>query len=395
VTGSAGDYKVYQLTNQFEHSFIPGLIATEYAFGVWVPEGGTDECEFVIEDVVLYQNTSAVDIVGLETGMWLDFDISSGGTGDLADTNSKYNSIWMWDVAVPTAVFGMTMITADTVKKPGCCVVWCWNDINKKDTTYICETGITQDSCKKIAKNKDQQQGRDCKVREFREDGDGYKCETWTVGGRTWDTCIAKTDKIYMPTSMTGYGFSQALRVYDGQYVDSLKYWMENLGWGIDNPTTPEDKSIIIANAGVDIPAGGSLMNKWLKWGYVAAIGTGGDADWRHFLYNILHQQGFYRGDVNKSGKLDVTDVIYTINYLFKGGPSPIEFADQGDVNNSTKTDVTDVIYMINYLFKGGPVPIDKNRWLDKSPFVDAAYKASAVRVPGLFGDDDWKGLGQ
>jgi hypothetical protein len=165
---------------------------------------------------------------------------------------------------------------------------------------------------------------------------------------------------------------------------------MDNLGWGMDNPTTPEDKSIMVADAPFDLPAGGIRVEKWLKWGYASA----GDAAWKHFLYNVLHQEGFYRGDVNKDGKLNVADVIYLINYLFRSGPKPIEFEDQGDVNNDTYRNVTDVIYIINYLFKSGPAPIDKNRWLDKSPFVDPAYKASAVRNPGLFGDPDWAGLG-
>jgi hypothetical protein len=357
VTGSAGDYKVYQLTNQFEHSFIPGLIATEYAFGVWVPVGGTEDCEFAIEDVVVYQNTSAVDIVGLETGMWLDFDISSGGTGDLADYDQQHHSIWMYDAAAPDSVFGMTMKPLLSASDKGCCFYG--TPLKCADETKA-----------------------DCKTRT--------DWKVWIGPGECVDDTTCDITQ-----AMTGYGFSQTARVYDGQYMDSLKYWMENLGWGIDNPTTPEDKSIIISNDNIDIAAGGFHLEKWLKWGYGATIGTGGDANWRHFLYNILHQEGFYRGDVNKSGKLDVTDVIYTINYLFKDGPSPIEFVDQGDVNIDDKTTVTDVIYEINYLFKGGPAPIDKNRWLDKSPFVDAAYKASAVRDPGLFGDDEWKTLGQ
>jgi hypothetical protein len=239
--------------------------------------------------------------------MWCDFDVSSGGTGDLAGYDQKHQSVWMYDSSIPTAVFGFT-------KKP-------------------------------------------------------------QIAG---DVAIA------------GYGLSQTLRVYDGQYVDSLKYWMDNLGWGMDNATTPEDKSIFIADNSFDLLAGGIRVEKWLKWGYASA----GDAAWKHFLYNVLHQEGFYRGDANKDGKLNVTDVIYLINFLFRGGPKPIEFADQGDVNCDNLVNITDVIYIINYLFKGGPAPIDKNRWLDKSPFVDPAYKASAVRTPGLFGDPDWAGLG-
>ncbi|MCJ7457673.1 MAG: hypothetical protein MUP17_01615, partial [candidate division Zixibacteria bacterium] len=137
-------------------------------------------------------------------------------------------------------------------------------------------------------------------------------------------------------------------------------------------------------------------MEKYIKWGYPAAIAQGGDAAWRHFLFNVLHQEGYYRGDVTKNGKLEVADVIYLVNYLFKGGPKPIEFVDQGNVNNDANTNVADVIYIVNYLFKGGPAPIDNNRFLaDPNNFVNPAHRSMGVRVPGLFGDNNWKTLGQ
>ena len=62
----------------------------------------------------------------------------------------------------------------------------------------------------------------------------------------------------------------------------------------------------------------------------------------------------FLRGDAYRDGKLNVSDVIYIINYLFKGGPPPTP-VEAADVNCDGKVNVTDVIYFINYLFKGGP----------------------------------------
>jgi hypothetical protein len=62
------------------------------------------------------------------------------------------------------------------------------------------------------------------------------------------------------------------------------------------------------------------------------------------------------RGDANGDGQITVSDVIYLINYLFKGGPSPDPLA-VGDVNCDGKVSVSDVVYLINYLFKGGPPP--------------------------------------
>ena len=61
-------------------------------------------------------------------------------------------------------------------------------------------------------------------------------------------------------------------------------------------------------------------------------------------------------GDASNDGKVNVTDVITLINYLFKGGTAPADM-DAADVNNDGKVNVTDVIYLINYLFKGGSTP--------------------------------------
>jgi photosystem II stability/assembly factor-like uncharacterized protein len=64
----------------------------------------------------------------------------------------------------------------------------------------------------------------------------------------------------------------------------------------------------------------------------------------------------FIYGDANGDGKITVSDAIYLINYLFKGGPAPDPLLS-GDADCDGQVKVSDVIYLINYLFKGGPVP--------------------------------------
>ena len=62
------------------------------------------------------------------------------------------------------------------------------------------------------------------------------------------------------------------------------------------------------------------------------------------------------RGDANSDGKVTISDVVFVVNYLFKGGfpPSPLSV---GDVNCDASVNVSDVVYLVNYLFKGGPAP--------------------------------------
>jgi hypothetical protein len=65
----------------------------------------------------------------------------------------------------------------------------------------------------------------------------------------------------------------------------------------------------------------------------------------------------FVAGDANGDGTVDIGDVVYLVNYLYKGGlaPDPIQ---AGDANGDAVVDVGDVVYLINYLYKGGDPPV-------------------------------------
>lgn len=65
-------------------------------------------------------------------------------------------------------------------------------------------------------------------------------------------------------------------------------------------------------------------------------------------------------GNVNADAgdAVDLSDLIYLVNYLFLGGPAPTcpaEANTNGDV--SCAVDLSDLIYLVNYLFLGGPAP--------------------------------------
>lgn len=65
----------------------------------------------------------------------------------------------------------------------------------------------------------------------------------------------------------------------------------------------------------------------------------------------------YLAGDANGSGNVNILDVTFLINYLYKGGPAP-DPPDAGDPNGSHTTNILDVTYIINYLYKGGPAPV-------------------------------------
>jgi len=62
------------------------------------------------------------------------------------------------------------------------------------------------------------------------------------------------------------------------------------------------------------------------------------------------------RGDATGDGVINVSDVIYLINCLYRDAPTP-EPLKAGDANCDLWIDIQDVIYLINYLFYGGPEP--------------------------------------
>jgi predicted house-cleaning NTP pyrophosphatase (Maf/HAM1 superfamily) len=64
----------------------------------------------------------------------------------------------------------------------------------------------------------------------------------------------------------------------------------------------------------------------------------------------------YLRGDPNRDGKKNVSDVIYLINYVVKQGPLS-EPVSLGDVDCNGDVTIADIVYLINYLFKEGNAP--------------------------------------
>ncbi|MCJ7459279.1 MAG: right-handed parallel beta-helix repeat-containing protein [candidate division Zixibacteria bacterium] len=73
-------------------------------------------------------------------------------------------------------------------------------------------------------------------------------------------------------------------------------------------------------------------------------------------VYEYDYQYEYTCGDANGDHKVTVSDAVYLVNYLFKGGQTPIPI-QSGDANCDGKVTVSDVVYLVNYLFKGGPPP--------------------------------------
>ena len=61
-------------------------------------------------------------------------------------------------------------------------------------------------------------------------------------------------------------------------------------------------------------------------------------------------------GDANNDGAINLVDVAFVVDYLYRSGPPP-SLAWLADVDFSGATNILDIAYLISYLYKGGPEP--------------------------------------
>ena len=65
----------------------------------------------------------------------------------------------------------------------------------------------------------------------------------------------------------------------------------------------------------------------------------------------------FVRGDANASGRVDLSDAIYILGFLFLGNPTEMACLDSADIDATGSVDLTDAIYLLHHLFLGGREP--------------------------------------
>ena len=89
---------------------------------------------------------------------------------------------------------------------------------------------------------------------------------------------------------------------------------------------------------------------------YVGGASDGGSATGVDYVTIKYSPSLRWRGDANGDGSIDIGDVVYLINYLYKYGSAP-DPVDAGDCNCDGMVNVGDVVYLVNYLYRGGDPP--------------------------------------
>lgn len=93
---------------------------------------------------------------------------------------------------------------------------------------------------------------------------------------------------------------------------------------------------------------------------------------------------GFRRGDADFDDRVNLTDAVVMLHFLFLGAgtPCPNAFKTVGDPNGSGDINIADPIYLLNHLFLGGPPPGPPYESCEElAGFEDAMCVAASCRV--------------
>jgi hypothetical protein len=163
-------------------------------------------------------------------------------------------------------------------------------------------------------------------------------------------------------TPLGAHVLNNATQLYPfrGYNTDSLLKYMPTSGWSVEQDSA-QDMNILMSF----LPGLTQLTypdRYELEYEFAILLTDQGLND----LVNMANlKRKFMAGNANRDNKVSVSDVVYLINYLFKGGPEPL--IAYSDANGDKKISVSDVVYLINYLFKGGSAPI--LIWSQEEPF--------------------------
>ncbi|MCX6830315.1 MAG: dockerin type I domain-containing protein [candidate division Zixibacteria bacterium] len=120
-------------------------------------------------------------------------------------------------------------------------------------------------------------------------------------------------------------------------------------------PGGKSDTTDTAGNYSIPLVDGGSQMITFSRPGY-ETIDTVVMMNQEHQIDVVLTLGVFLCGDGNNDNIVNIRDVTFLINFLYKSGPPPLVY-QAADVNSDTIVNIRDVTYLINNLYKSGPNP--------------------------------------
>ena len=198
----------------------------------------------------------------------------------------------------------------------------------------------------------------------------------YSIGNMT-DKALWHLYQYYSGGGMSRY-YLDAYNVMGDPSVDLWTYVAQSLDVDFPPSVSPGANTVNITvqtSGGLPVSVCGALVclykeGEVFETGYTDVMGqltlypspvTSGQIDVTVTAHNFLPfvgsmEVGSKIGDVTGDGEINIADVVFLINYLYKDGPAP-DPLELGDVNCDDVIDLGDVVYLISYLFEDGPPP--------------------------------------
>jgi len=136
----------------------------------------------------------------------------------------------------------------------------------------------------------------------------------------------------------------------------------------VDNPDSVVDRSVVLTAGKIPLSTNPNDTAWQGEFVLIEALIRTGLDDFRTHIQQTravlipeLNSDGVFCkvfpicGDVNQDGKVNASDVVYLISYLYLQGPKPPWPLCRADVNGDGKINASDVVYLISYLYLQGP----------------------------------------
>ncbi len=142
-----------------------------------------------------------------------------------------------------------------------------------------------------------------------------------------------------------------------GLVADSfnLAAWADWLGWSV----TPESLRLALdagqidtVEVAVSVPYDAGLGSVERITFHAASLGNPYHQDQASLEVQVTAR----RGDADYESYIDLKDVVFLINYLYRNGEAP-PVLETADTNCDQVIDIADLMVLLNYLFKKGPLP--------------------------------------
>lgn len=96
-------------------------------------------------------------------------------------------------------------------------------------------------------------------------------------------------------------------------------------------------------------PPSGSVFPQGQTTVTVTATDSSGNSETCSFTVMVSGTAAFLRGDSNGDGRVNVSDAVFTLRYLFAGGDEP-SCMDAADADDDGTVSLTDAIFLLNFL---------------------------------------------